>query len=43
MSHKAAIKVSVGAMVSEEDLTGGHSTSKLTHVIVGGIQSLMGC
>ena len=43
VSHKAAIKVSVGAVVSCEDLTEGESTSKLTHLIVGKIQSLMGC
>lgn len=41
VSHRAAPKVSVRTLVSCEDLTGGESTSKLTHVIVGGIQSLL--
>lgn len=38
-----AIKVSTVAVVSLEGSAGEGSTSKLTHMVVGRIQSFMGC
>lgn len=38
-----AVKVSTVAIVSPEGSAGEGSTSKLTHIVVDGIQSFMGC